>query len=74
LTFCIHVHLDSGLYYPKLKCPVQLDQNTQAKAGIYTLLLKREIEGSYNTVWKIKQKIMQVMKEQYDEQKLSGKV
>jgi len=47
---------------------------TQAKTGISALALKREIGVSYNTAWKIKQKIMQVMKEQDDKRKLSGKV
>jgi len=31
--FCIHLHLDSGLYYPELKCPVQLDQNNSNEVG-----------------------------------------
>ena len=47
---------------------------TQAKTGISALALKREVGVSYNTAWKIKQKIMQVMKERDDERKLSGKV
>jgi transposase-like protein len=46
----------------------------QAKTGLSALALKREIGVSYNTAWKIKQKIMQVMKERDDERKLSGKV
>ncbi len=47
---------------------------TQAKTGISALALKREIGVSYNTAWRIIQKIMQVMKERDDERKLSGKV
>lgn len=45
---------------------------TQAKTGISALALKREIGVSYNTAWKVKQKIMQVMKERDDQRQLSG--
>jgi transposase-like protein len=45
---------------------------TQSKTGISALSLKRQIGVSYNTAWKIKQKIMQVMKEQDDKRLLTG--
>jgi len=45
---------------------------TQSKAGVSALSLKRQIGVSYNTAWRIKQKIMQVMKDQDDKRKLSG--
>ena len=47
---------------------------TQAKNGLSALSLKRQIGVSYNTAWKIKQKIMQVMKERDDQRLLSGTV
>lgn len=45
---------------------------TQSKTGLSALSLKRQIGVSYNTAWRIKQKIMQVMKEQDDKRQLSG--
>jgi len=47
---------------------------TQSKTGISALLLKRQIGVSYNTAWKVKQKIMQVMKERDDKRQLTGVV
>ncbi len=47
---------------------------TQAKTGISSLALKREVGVSYNTAWRMKQKIMQVMKERDDRQPLTGVV
>jgi len=45
---------------------------TQSKTGISALALKRQLGVSYHTAWSMKQKIMQVMKERYDEKSLSG--
>jgi len=44
----------------------------QSKVGISALSLKRQIGVSYNTAWRVKQKIMQVMKERDDKRQLSG--
>jgi len=45
---------------------------TQAKTGISSLALHRQLGVSYNTAWSIKQKIMQVMKERDDTKLLTG--
>jgi hypothetical protein len=45
---------------------------TQSKTGLSALALKRQIGVSYNTAWKLKHKIMQVMKERDDVKPLSG--
>ena len=45
---------------------------TQAKTGISSRALKREVGVSYNMAWRMKQKIMQVMKERDDSQPLTG--
>ena len=45
---------------------------TQSKTGLSALSLKRQIGVSYNSAWKMKQKIMQVMKERDDKRQLSG--
>lgn len=45
---------------------------TQAKTGLSALALMRHMGVSYNTAWSMKQKIMQVMKEQDDGKPLSG--
>ncbi|WP_299491668.1 IS1595 family transposase [uncultured Shewanella sp.] len=44
----------------------------QSKVGISALSLKRQIGVSYSTAWRVKQKIMQVMKERDDKRQLSG--
>ena len=45
---------------------------TQAKTGLSSLALMRQIGVSYNTAWSMKQKIMQVMKERDDSKPISG--
>ena len=45
---------------------------TQSKIGISALSLKGQVGVSYNTAWRIKQKIMLVMKERDDKRQLSG--
>ncbi len=47
---------------------------TQAKTAISTMELMREIGVSYNTAWKVKHKLMQVMKERDDSKPISGLV
>ena len=44
----------------------------QSKTGLSALALKRQVGVSYNTAWKLKHKIMQVMKERDDVEPLSG--
>ena len=45
---------------------------TQTKNGISALELSRQISVSYNTAWKVKHKLMQVMKERDDTRPLGG--
>jgi len=45
---------------------------TQAKSGVSALELKRQLGIGYNAAWRMKQKLMQVMKERDDRQPLSG--
>jgi len=47
---------------------------TQSKSGISSLELSREIDVSFRTAWMLKHKLMQVMKEQEDEDTLSGRI
>ena len=45
---------------------------TQTKNGISALELSRQLAVSYNTAWKVKHKLMQVMKERDDTLPLGG--
>ena len=45
---------------------------TQTKNGISALELSRQLSVSYNTAWKVKHKLMQVMKERDDTHPLGG--
>ena len=45
---------------------------TQTKNGISALELSRQLAVSYNTAWKVKHKLMQVMKERDDTRSLGG--
>ena len=45
---------------------------TQTKNGISALELSRQPAVSYNTAWKVKHKLMQVMKERDDTRPLGG--
>lgn len=47
---------------------------TLAKNGISALELSRQIDVSYKTAWRMRHKLMQVMKEQEDQDTLSGRV
>ena len=78
---CNHCHhqtsLTSNTIFACTKLPLQtwflaIHLITQSKTGLSALNLKRQIGVSYNTAWKVKQKIMQVMKERDDSQPLSG--
>lgn len=77
---CHHqTSLTSGTIFASTKLPLTrwflaMHLITQAKTGISSLALKRELGVSYNTAWSMKQKIMQVMKERDDSQPLSGTI
>ena len=45
---------------------------TQSKSGVSVLSLKRQLGISYNAAWRLKHKLMQVMKERDDSKPLSG--
>ena len=45
---------------------------TQTKNGISALEMSRQLSVSYNTAWKVKHKLMQVMKERDDTRPLGG--
>jgi len=47
---------------------------TQSKNGVSVLSLKRQFGITYNAAWKMKHKLMQVMKERDDSKPLSGSV
>ena len=47
---------------------------TQSKNGFSVLSLKRQLGISYNAAWRIKHKLMQVMKERDDSKPLSGNI
>ncbi len=69
--------LISGTIFEQTKIPLTrwflaIHLITQSKSGISALALKREIGVSYNTAWRMKHKIMQVMKERDDCKQLSG--
>lgn len=66
-----------GTIFDSTKLPLQkwflaIHLMTQMKTAISALELKRQLKVSYKTAWSIKQKIMQVMKEQDDSTPLSG--
>jgi hypothetical protein len=47
---------------------------TQSKSGVSILSLKRQLGISYNAAWRMKHKLMQVMKERDDSKLLSGNI
>jgi len=80
---CNHCHtqtsLTSGTIFASTKLPLTLwflsiYLVTQRKNSISALQLKREIGVSYNTAWKIKHKLMQVMLERQQGEILSGRI
>lgn len=75
---CHHqTSLISGTIFEQTKLPLTkwflaIHLITQAKTGISSLSLMRQIGVSHNTAWSMKQKIMQVMKERDDSKPISG--
>ncbi len=47
---------------------------TQNKCGLSVLNLKRQLEIGYNAAWRMKLKLLQVMKERDDSKPLSGDI
>jgi transposase-like protein len=80
---CNHCHtqtsLTSGTIFASTKLPLtqwflSIYLLTQHKSSISALQLMREIGVSYNTAWKIKHKLMQVMLERQRGDTLSGRI
>lgn len=77
-TDCHHqTSLISGTIFEQTKLPLTtwflaIHLIIQAKTGLSALALMRQIGVSYNTAWRMKHKIMQVMKERDDSKPLSG--
>jgi hypothetical protein len=69
--------LTSGTAFADTKLPLQtwflaIHLVTQSKTGLSGLALKRQLGVSYNTAWKVKHKIMHLMKEHDDTKALEG--
>jgi transposase-like protein len=78
---CHHCHhqisVTSGTIFASTKLPLTtwflgMYLLTQPKNGISALELKRQLGIGYNAAWRMKQKLLQVMKERDDSQPLSG--
>ena len=75
---CRHqVSLTAGTILASTKLPLRtwflaMYLMTQTKNGISALELSRQLSVSYNTAWKVKHKVMQVMKERDDTRPLGG--
>ena len=75
---CRHqVSLTAGTIPASTKLPLRIwflamYLMTQTKNGISALELSRQLAVSYNTAWKVKHKLMQVMKERDDTRPLGG--
>ena len=75
---CRHqVSLTAGTILANTKLPLRtwflaMYLMTQTKNGISALELSRQLSVSYNTAWKVKHKLMQVMKERDDTRPLGG--
>lgn len=81
LLQCRHCHhqasLTAGTIFAATKLPLTtwflaMFLLTQQKNGISALALKRHLGVSYLTAWRIKHKLLQVMKERDDQTPLSG--
>ena len=69
--------LTSGTVFDKTKIPLtkwfmSIHLLTQSKTGISAMELMRQIKVNYNTAWKLKHKLLQVMKESDDKSKIGG--
>ena len=77
---CQHqASLTAGALFDNTKLPLStghlaLYLLTQSKNGISAMDLKRQLGVSYNTAWRVKQKLMQAMREGDDSQRLQGTV
>lgn len=77
-SHCRHQHtLRSGTLFHRSKLPLTkwllaVYMITQSKTNVSALELKRFIGVCYRTAWRVKQKILQVMKEQEDSVRLSS--
>ncbi|WP_419609403.1 IS1595 family transposase, partial [Thiolapillus sp.] len=71
--------LTSGTIFAATKVPLTkwflaIYLLTQRKTSVSALQLKRDIGVSYNTAWKMKHQLMQVMLEREKGKKLSGRI
>ena len=77
---CKHqASLTAGALFDNTKLPLRtwrlaMYLLTQSKNGISAMDLKRQLGVSYNTAWRVKQKLMQAMRERDDRQPLQGTV
>jgi transposase-like protein len=77
---CHHqTSLTSGTIFAYTKLPLTtwflgMYLLTQSKTGISVLALKRQLGIGYNAAWRMKHKLMQVMKERDDNKPLSGTI
>ena len=75
---CRHqVSLTAGTIFASTKLPLRtwflaMYLMTQTKNGVSALELSRQLSVSYNTAWKVKHKLMQVMKERDDTRPLGA--
>ena len=78
---CNHCHHQTSLISDTIFASTKLPLNLwflaihlilQSKTGCSAMSLMRQLGVSYNTAWKVKHKIMQVMKEHDNESPLSG--
>lgn len=80
---CHHCHhqtsLTAGTIFHATKLPLRtwflaIYLLTQRKKSLSALQLSRELGVSYNTAWKLKHKILQVMLERCDSKRLAGRI
>lgn len=79
-TSCrFQVSLRAGTIFQSSKLPLTtwflgIYLNTQSKTGISALEMSRHLGISYNAAWRMKHKLMHVMLEKSQSQKLAGKI